>query len=387
MERFLKSKINFRWFFSSMSLMLILITGSHPVFSQSVKLYTPYTKISVPPGETIDYTVEVINDSRSIQNAPLSVRSLPEDWTYTLKAGGYTVDQLSVLPDEKKNFSLTVNVPFQVEKGAYRFGISAGSLGYLPLTVVVSEEGTYKTEFTSEQPNMEGHTGSNFTFNADIKNSTGEDQLYALRSRAPRGWVVTFKANFKQATSVNIPPNITESITIEVNPPDYLPADTYVIPVEARTSTTSATLDLEVVISGSYEMELTSPTGLMSTEVTAGGQKRVEILIRNTGSTTLEDVKLASGKPKDWEVSFQPEEIESIEPGQGTLINVTMKAPDKAIPGDYVMNMEARTPEVTAKTAFRASVKTSILAGWLGILIILGVIGLVIYLFRKYGRR
>ena len=172
-----------------------------------------------------------------------------------------------------------------------------------------------------------------------------------------------------------------------MNPPDYLPADTYVIPVEARTSTSVGTLNLEVAITGSYDIELTSPTGLMSTKLTAGSQKRVELMVRNTGSTALEDVKLVSGKPKDWEVVYEPEEIERIEPGQTAQIAASIKAPDKAIPGDYALNMEARTPEVSAKTAFRASVETSVLAGWIGILIILGVIGLVVYLFRKYGRR
>ncbi len=370
-----------------LAVVLILISGPLITFSQSVKLYTPYTRISVPPGESIDYTVDVINDSQVIKNVPISIRGLTEDWTYSLIASGITVNQISVLPGESEEFELKVNVPFEVEKGIYRFGVSAGSLGYLPLVVVVSEKGTAKTEFTSEQPNMEGHTGSNYTFNAEIRNSTGKEQLYALRGRAPRGWVVTFKANYKQATSINIAPNVTERITVEVNPPDYLPADTYVIPVEARTSTSVGTLDLEVVITGSYDIELASPTGLLSTKLTAGSQKRVDLLVKNSGSTALEDVKLVSMKPKDWEVVFEPKEIDRIETGQVAQISASIKAPDKSIPGDYAINMEARTPEVSARVAFRASVETSVLAGWVGILIILGVIGLVIYLFRKYGRR
>ena len=387
MEKFFTPISKVRFYVMASMISLMFFQGPHAALSQSVKLYTPYTKISVPPGETISYTVEVINDSRSIKNATISIKGMPKDWTYTLKSGGYTIDQISVLPDEKKSLTLAVNVPFKVEKGNYTFGVSAAGLGYLPLTVNVSEQGTYKTEFTSKQPNMEGHASSTFTFNADIKNSTAEEQLYALRAQAPRGWLVTFKANYKQATSVNVAPNATESITIDVNPPDYIKADTYTIPVQAVTSNTSAKLDLEVVISGSYEMELTSPTGLMSTKTTAGSEKRIDISVRNTGSTTLRDVTVTSGKPKEWEVVFDPKEIESIDPGQGATVTATIKAADKAIPGDYILNMEAKTPEVSAKAAYRVTVKTPVLTGWLGILIILGVIGTVVYLFRKYGRR
>lgn len=185
MEKFFVPISKSRFYILTSIMLLMFFTGAHTAVSQSVKLYTPYTKISVPPGESISYTVDVINDSGTIKNASISIKGLPKDWTYTLKSGGYTIDQISVLPNEKKSLALAVNVPFKVEKGNYNFGVVAAGLSYLPLTVNVSEQGTYKTEFTSKQPNMEGHASSTFTFNADIKNSTAEEQLYALRAQAP----------------------------------------------------------------------------------------------------------------------------------------------------------------------------------------------------------
>ena len=49
--------------------------------------------------------------------------------------------------------------------------------------------------------------------------------------------------------------------------------------------------------------------------------------------------------------------------------------------------MMARTPEVDADAQFRIAVKTPMIWGWVGVLIILATIGVVYYLFRKYGRR
>ena len=49
-------------------------------------------------------------------------------------------------------------------------------------------------------------------------------------------------------------------------------AGTYKIPVRAATNGSSADLGLEVVITGSYGIELTTPTGLLSTSITAGDQ-------------------------------------------------------------------------------------------------------------------
>lgn len=377
-----------KWsFFQTIIIVAVVLFASHNSWAQSVRLYTPYTKISVPPGESIDYSVDIINNSNSIRDVGISLSGLPKDWDYSIKSGGWTVERMAVLPGEKKTFKLQVEVPLKIEKGNHYFKVVAPGYDQLPLTVVVSEQGTFKTEFTSDQPNMEGHASSSFSFNAELKNQTAEAQLYSLRARPPRGWQVAFKANRKQATSVKIDPNDSKSISIDVNPPASIEAGTYKIPVRAVTSSTAADLELEVVITGSYEMELTTPSGLLSAKVTAGGDKKIELVVKNTGSSELRDVELKASKPAKWEVSFEPQKIASIQPGKTATAYATIQAYDKAIAGDYVTNMEAKTPEVSSKAAFRISVRSSLLTGWLGILIIIAVFGGVFYLFRKYGRR
>ena len=66
----------------------------------------------------------------------------------------------------------------------------------LPLDIVVAQQGTYQTEFTTDQPNMEGNSKSTFTFSTTLKNQTADQQLYALMANAPRGWNVIFKPNY-----------------------------------------------------------------------------------------------------------------------------------------------------------------------------------------------
>jgi uncharacterized membrane protein len=372
--------------FISLTGIVFLCTGT-AFANGGVKLYTPYTKISVQPGASIDYAIDVINKSTEMKNVDISISGIPGNWTYDLKSGGWNIGQVSILPDEKKTINLKVNVPLKVNKGSYRFRVIAGESDILPLTVVVSEQGTYKTEFTTQQANMEGAANSTFTFQATLRNSTGDEQLYALMADVPRGWNINFKANYKQVTSVTIAANSSTEVTIEVDPPDVLESGKYQIPVRATTSSTSANLNLEVVITGSYKMELTTPLGLLSTEITAGDQKRVELLVRNTGSAELKDVKLEFSAPANWDVIFDPKSITSLKAGDAAKVFATIKADKKAIAGDYVTNLDAKTPEVTARTAFRVSVKTPMLWGWVGIFIIIAALGSVYYLFRKYGRR
>jgi uncharacterized membrane protein len=379
----------------SIKLFLSLIIGimyfsssQSAALSDSVKLYTPYTKISVPPGESIDYSIDIINDSKSIRNADISIEGLPKGWIPDLKAGGWNIKQLSVLPGERKTILLKVEVPLNVNKGTYHFKVLAGGFDTLPLTVIISEQGSFKTEFTSDQPNMEGNSNSTFTFNTNLKNRTAEKQMYALMANAPRGWNVSFKSNYQQVTSVVAEPNNTMPLTIEIKAPENCEAGKYRIPLSASTYSTSANLELEVVIKGTFSMLLSTPTGLVSGTITAGKQKQVELVVHNTGSVELKDINLVStSSPVRWEVTFNPNIIKSITPGNSATVNALIKADKKAIPGDYVTNIEARTPETTSRLTFRMSVETPLILGWIGVIIIIIALGTVYYLFRKYGRR
>lgn len=370
------------------TLILGIVFSNRLVFAQTdVTLYTPYPSISVPPGESVEYSVDVINNGKEVRNVPVSIGGISRNWTYTLKSGGYTVSQVSVLPNERKTLNLRVEIPVQVNKGNYRFRINAGAFGSLPLTINVSKQGTFKTEFTCNQINMQGHSNATFNFNATLKNRTAEKQLYSLVANTPPGWEVVFKPNYKQATSVEIEPNLSTEVGIDVNPPDNVETGTYMIPVKASTKATSASLDLQVVISGRYGMTVTTPTGLLSSKVTAGDTRKIELTVINTGSSVLSGVNLSANAPSNWEVTFEPAKIENIMAGQSAKVMASIKADKRAIPGDYETVIEAKTNEVTSKATFRIFVRTPMIWGWMGIMIIFFAIGIVYYLFRKYGRR
>lgn len=372
---------------------ILLFTSWMTVFSHvaaaetAVTLYTPFTKISVPPGQSIDYTIDVINNSTTVKNAAIAVAGLPNEWVYSLKSGGWTIGELAVLPKERKNLTLRIDVPQKVNKGSYRFSVVAPGLATLPLTIVVSEQGTFKTELSTRQPNMQGNATALFTFNAELRNRTGEKQLYGLRAQVLPGWNVAFKSSGKQITAVPVEANQTENITVEIDPPDGIAAGTYRVPVEGITSASAARMELEVVVIGSYQMELTTPTGLLSAGVTAGDEKRIELEVRNTGSTELKNIKFVHSAPANWEVTFEPTGIDRLDAGKTSLVYATIKADRNAIPGDYVTTLESKSPEVSSKNSFRISVKTSMLYGWIGVLIIAGVAGGIYYLFQQYGRR
>lgn len=89
----------------------------------------------------------------------------------------------------------------------------------------------------------------------------------------------------------------------------------------------------------------------------------------------------------DWEVTFNPKTIESLAAGQSTTVEAKITASDKAIAGDYVTSLKASAAEASSNAQFRIAVKGSMLWGWIGVLVILAILGGIYYLIRTYGRR
>lgn len=365
----------------------VMWLGGTALAANTIELYTPYTSLSVTPGQSINYSIEMINQTQTMQTVGLGVEGLPANWEYELKSGSWEIQELSVKAEETRNLNLTVNVPLEVDKGQYNFRVVTDRGAILPIRVNVTEQGTFKTEFTVDQPNMEGSSDASFTYSAVLKNKTADEQTYALRHGAPRGWEVQFKVAGKSVTSVVLEPDSTENITIEMTPSHEAPADTYQIPVEVTSGTTTEQLTLEAVVTGTYRLNLSTPTGLLSTDITAGNEKNIELVVKNNGTSDLNDIVLSAQTPIDWEVTFDTKEIDHLAAGESKNITATLKASNKAIAGDYLTTITARAPEASDTADFRIAVKASVLWGWLGILIIVFVFVSLYYLFRKYGRR
>lgn len=354
--------------------------------AEAVELYTPYLQLSAPPGDAISYAIDVMNRGGSTTAVDVEFDAKGNKWDYELTAGGRAVDRLAVKGGETQSMSLMLHVPLEINKGVYRFEVKAGG-STLPLAVVVSEQGTFRTELETEQPNMQGHSDSTFTYSATLRNRTAEKQTYALNAQAEPGWDVTFTDGGTSVTSVEVDAGGEKSISIGVKPPETVKAGTYKIPVAATNNASSAEAVFEAVVTGSYGLSLSTPNDLLSTDVTAGSERKLDLTVENTGSAELSNVNLSADSPSGWEITFAPSTVESIKPGETARVQATIKADKKALAGDYVVNVTASAPEKSASAQFRVAVETSVLWGWIGILIIVLVAAGIYYLFRKYGRR
>lgn len=243
------------------------------------------------------------------------------------------------------------------------------------------------SSFLTRLINLEATAKETFRFNASLYNGLNRSAIYELQAKAPAGWNSVFRVDGMQITSFKLDSNRTQDITIELTPSPSVKPGKYAIPVAAVSEGNALELNLEAVVKGSYALELTTPTGLLSEEVTEGSRKPIYLSIKNEGSLPLDNLELAAQTPTGWNVTFEPATIQRLDAGSAVNIVASLNVPDKTIAGDYLTKFTVKNSNATAESSHRLTVTTSWLAGWLGITVILAAIGLVYFLIRKYGRR
>lgn len=235
--------------------------------------------------------------------------------------------------------------------------------------------------------NIESATNEPFRFSLTLHNGTSAQQLYELKADLPVGWQLSSRVDGSPVTSVSVEAGQSRDVSLEITPISNAEVRKYIVPFKAVSPAQSLSLQLEAVVKGSYGTTLTTPSGRLSEEVTSGSHKDIELEVRNTGTLPLKDLEITSQLPTGWEASFTPAKIEKLEGGKKAIVRVSLKVPDKTIAGDYGVTFNLSGSNANGQAALRVFVKTSLLSGWIGLLIIFIAVAAVYSLIRKYGRR
>lgn len=377
----------------TMAFFLIFLAGGEGVWAANgLTLSTSYPGLTVKPGETVTFTLEIENTGLPSQPVRLSTVSLPEGWTGEFQGDGRVVHQVFAKRGETETVTYKVEVPANAKEGTYRIQVAAqgsGASDTLTLELVVSKAAQQVSEMVAQYPELQGPSNALFNFRVDLVNNSSQEQSYSLGAAVPAGWSVVIKPAFedKQIASLSLEPGKSKGLDIQISPPSNVKAGEYKIPIRAVSAQEMVETELTVIITGSYELKLSTPTGVLSFATTAGREKAVTLTVTNTGSADLRDVKFSSAAPSNWTVTFEPDQIPVLKAGESQEVVAYVKPDNQALAGDYVVEMTARAPEARSQAQFRVTVKTSTLWGLVGLgIIVLLVIGLY-KTFQVYGRR
>lgn len=363
--------------------------------SSPVEVTTLFPNVVVDSSkDKVTITINVANTSTTGQSFDLVVADPPKGWEPVLKARGFVVRKMYLAAGKSDTVDFQVQPPEGVESQDYAFllkalGSGGTELSTLKLTVGIQPKVSGGLKMTSQFPSLRGPSRNKFEFSLDLTNNADEDRNYNLSAVAPQGWEASFKPAYedKQIPSIALKANENKTVNVQVQPPEKAPAGEYPIKVSAAAGNQKADVDLKITLTGTYEMSLTTSSGRLNAQATAGQTSPFSILASNTGSANLEKVTFSSSKPEGWEVKFDPETVDAIEAGALRQVNVTVKPSAKAIAGDYIISLTASTSQTSKSMDVRVTVETPTYWGWLGAGIIVLVVGGLYVVYRYAGRR
>ena len=388
--------------------MVTLLMISASSFAQTEKEKLPARAISMAaeyPGVEIakdeDVSMDIIfhNKGRKDEDVEVWISEKPKGWKARIKTYRYTVTGIHVPSNEDKSLTFEADPEEGIKPGDYQFRVNARTsdgkfrMSQAVTVKVTADEGKSKepkgVKLTTSYPVISGPSDATFEFSLEVDSKLDEDAVFDLLAQGPQGWDINFKPAYetKYISSLRIKSKQSTSVAVEVKPAMGAAAGEYPINVRVSSSDANAEANLTVTLTGTYGLEVGTTSGLLSLEARGGRPANMSFYVKNTGSATNHDIKFMTFKPENWKVEFKPEKIDAMEAGDLKQVELIITPYEDALVGDYSVGVNVEGEKAAKTIEFRTTVKASAAWGWIGIGIIVIVIGGLFGLFRWLGRR
>lgn len=352
-------------------------------------VWTPYTGVVVQAGSTVQFELNVT--SPAVEPVGLAVEA-PAGWQTTLRGGGFVVTRITAGPDDPGRAQLEVSVPPDAAVGEYQVTVAAQfpqQESRLVIPVQVAEEVASAVTLSVDFPSLEGGPADTFSYTLTVVNNTPEAQTFTFAARGPSGWEVSASPQAQQqANTVTIEAGATADVAVSARPAAGTAAGEYPVEVEVTAASgASALAQLTAVVTGTPELAISTPDGQLNASGQAGATTSETILVTNAGTAPLDGVTFAATPPGSWEVTFEPDSIAAIAPGETAQVLANVRPASDAIAGDYVVTVRASSGTNSDELELRYSVTRSSWVALVAVVVIAGALGLLYGVYRRFGRR
>ena len=114
------------------------------------------------------------------------------------------------------------------------------------------------------------------------------------------GWTVSFTPSGEstRVAALELEARTTQGVSITVVPPQNVAAGTYEIPCTATTVSEKLSFTLSVTINGTYDLMLSTPSGLLSFDAYSNKESAVQLTLTNFGNTDLTTSTSPPARPR-----------------------------------------------------------------------------------------
>jgi uncharacterized membrane protein len=368
----------------------LVLTLTAPAAHADTGITTSWPVVEVEPGSEVTIPLEVT--SSPVQRVDLEVTAAPDGWTTLLRGGGFVIGAATPGQEEPAEVDLEVSVPHEAPEGSHRITVTArgadGTAATVDIDLVVTEEVAGAVRFDTEFPELSGAADETFRWSVELDNALPGETTFALQAVGPPSWVVTARPSSEaQATTVTLAGGDSETIDVRAEPPTNVEAGSYDLRVIATGGGQRLELELTAVVEGIAGVELTTADERLNAAGSSGRVTRIALVVTNTGSTPLADVALSADPPAGWEVTFEPDPVPQIAPGESAEVTALVTPADDAITGDYAVGFTVDAEGRSDAIEIRFQVRTPLSWGAVGAGIIALALAGLGAVFRRFGRR
>jgi uncharacterized membrane protein len=369
---------------------LVWIDSGGRVQAADLVISTPYPSVVARPGTTVKFDLAVTAPAVSV--AQVAVDQLPTGWKTTLRGGGFVVNAVTAAPDTPGKVTAEVTVPPDAAAGDYTMQVTVvdgAGQSALPLDVQVQAEVDSGVGVKADFPSLRGDPGTAFGYTLTVTNNTPETQTFTFAAQGPEGWTVTASpVAAANANTVTVDADGTSQVKVSATPPDTAAEGSYPIAVAITSdSGASGSFQLTAEVTGSSKLDVATADQRLNFSGKANSEKRVTLVVGNTGTAAVDAVQFAATPPSGWTVTFDPPKVDEVKPNETTQVVAVIKPAKNALAGDYAIGLRASAGSQASTLDLRYGVKGSPTLGIIAIAIIAFVFLGLAWLFRRLGRR
>ena len=387
-----------RHLFSLLASILGLALGAQafaadaPTHIKGLWLTTDFPSVLARAGDSTTIKVKLQNYGLPPDRVALSVDGVPEGWKPAVLGGGAPVTAAMPATDDSVQLQLRLDIP-PGQSGTHTVTLHAKTQeasANLPIDVSVGEVLPAKLVLKPKLPSLLGTAKTSFEFQFNVANQSDRDLIVKLTAQAPKGFQTTFSEAYgsQEIASIPIEAGKDKDLKVKVQPPAQIPANSYPVAVQVSAEDATASATMTMQITGQSQLKLTGQDGRLSTAAVAGATTPVALVLSNDGSAPAQEIALSSSPPSDWKVSFQPDKVAQLEPGQKIDVQAQLTPSSKAVAGDYMTTFRANGSGSDSSSAdIRVTVSTSTMWGIVGVAIVAIALLIAVGAVARFGRR
>jgi uncharacterized membrane protein len=351
---------------------------------------TPYPVIETEPGSTVKLDINVASTGTEAVN--LDLGGLPDGWKATLRGGGFVVKAVTASPTTPAKATLEIDVPAQAAAGEYPMivtGSDGANSSTVNLTLDVAQQVDSGIQITADFPSLQGEPAAKFTYNLTVTNNTPEQQTFTFDPSGPQGWTVTASPSAQaNAQTVTIEAGGNSTVKVDATSPQGVSEGKYPIDVAVTAANgASGKIELTAEVTGAPKLALQTADQKLNTSGPANSEKRIPMIVSNSGTAALTDVQLAGTAPTGWDVSFDPKTLASVKPNETAQVTAIVKPAKNAVAGDYTLTVRSSAGSESSNVDLRYTLQGSRTLGFIAIGVIVVAFLALAGVFVKFGRR